>query len=63
MKMKTKMTTTKMGLQVKLDEKGEPVAILFRTKEGYWVWYGVNSLSEEEQVALIENQDEIIKIN
>lgn len=57
------MTTQKQGLQVKLDEKGNPIAILFRTKEGYWVWYSVSSMTEEEQVALMENQNEIKQNN
>lgn len=56
------MTTQKQGLQVKLDEKGNPIAILFRTKEGYWVWYKVESLDEEGQIALME-KDEIKQNN
>lgn len=56
-----KMTTSKQGLQVKVDERGEPQAILFRTKGGHWVWYGVSSLDEEAQVALIEEKYEIPK--
>lgn len=50
------MTTQKQHVQVKLDEKGNPIAILFRTKEGYWVWYGVVTFGEEEQIELLENQ-------
>lgn len=51
------MTTQKQGLQVKFDEKGEPVAILYRTKDGHWVWYGVISLSEDDQVSLMEKDE------
>lgn len=51
------MTTQKQGLQVKFDEKGEPVAILYRTKDGNWVWYGVISLSEDDQVSLMEKDE------
>jgi len=54
------MTTQKQHVQVKLDEKGNPIAILFRTKEGYWVWYGVVSLDEDSQVTLMENNEKAI---
>lgn len=46
----------KLALQFKLDEKGNPIAVLFRTKEGHWVWKGVVDLDEEQQIELIENE-------
>lgn len=48
------MTTTKMGLQVLLDENDKPIAILFRTKEGHWVWHKVEPFDESGNVDLVE---------
>lgn len=49
----------KQGLTVKFDEKGKPIAILYRTKEGYWVWHRVSEMDEEEQVRLMEKNETI----
>lgn len=55
------MTTTKMGLQVLLDENDKPIAILFRTKEGYWCWYKISEMTEEEQCELMEQRHNLTK--
>jgi len=50
----------KLALQFKLDEKGNPMACLFRTKDGLWVWKKVSDFDEEEQIALIEGESKYI---
>ncbi len=50
----------KLGLNFKLDEQGKPIACLFRTKEGYWVWHKVGEMDEEETIELIENEKQNI---
>ena len=53
------MTTTKMGLQVLLDENDKPIAILFRTKEGYWCWYKISSMDEEDNITMLKEEKSI----
>lgn len=47
----------KLGLTFKFDEQGKPIAVLFRTKEGYWVWYKVSEMDEEEVIELYETKN------
>lgn len=42
---------------VKFDDRGKPTAILYRTKDGLWVWMGVKDLDEEEQVDLMTHNE------
>ena len=42
---------------VKFDDKGRPIAILNRTKEGQWLWMGVVELDEDEQIELMKNHE------
>ena len=51
----------KLTHYIKYDEQGKPIAVLYRTKEGYWVWFGVTKLDEDEQVRLMEQKDEKTK--
>lgn len=46
----------KQGLYIKLDKEDKPIAILYRTKEGYWVWKGIVDLDEAEQIELHDQQ-------
>lgn len=47
----------KQSHAVKFDDKGKPIAILYRTKEGYWVWMGIRELDEDEQCELMKNNE------
>jgi hypothetical protein len=46
---------------IKFDEKGKPVALLYRTKEGYWVWMGIFEFDEDDQEELMKNHEPKIK--
>jgi len=53
--------TEKQGLFIKLDERDKPIAILYRTKEGYWVWHKIEEMDEDEQIRLIQHEERTIK--
>jgi L-arabinose isomerase len=44
----------KQNLNIAFNEKGDPIALLFRTKEGKWVWMAIVELDEEGQIELLE---------
>ncbi len=49
----------KQALNIKFDERGKPTALLFRTKDGNWVWMGISELDEEEQISLLKKEQSI----
>ena len=50
----------KQAHQIKFDDKGKPIAMLYRTKDGLWVWMGVREWDEDEQVELMKQHEQKI---
>lgn len=48
--------TQKSSVAIQTNDKGEPIAGLFRIN-GYWIWCTIKLMDEDESVELLENRD------
>lgn len=52
------MTTQKISVTIRQNDKGEPTHGLFRINQ-YWVWCLISLLSEDEAIELLESRQSI----
>jgi len=51
----------KQGLNVVLNPLNEPIALVYRSKDGEWIIYTMQKATQEEIIILLEQKEHTIK--